>query len=208
MKSAKLFLIVLAVAASGSVGCGAVHLRASFQSLGEMNLERDAAIRKAFDESRGKKIDGLEKISVLVDTVPAGIKWDGRVISVEPGFQHVIVGKFAVTPSFRFFPDFVDDWRKGLCWWQQPLVVATLFIWMAVPTYYACFSTIVRDKREIVTEVKRVTAVAGGDMAMIQFIWGHEEVARGASGWILRRDPKVPKDNTKPMPKPPVPTRI
>jgi hypothetical protein len=182
--------------------CGTVQGAATFQGFGVADLERDAEVIAQFDETKG---DGVKRdqVTVLLDTLPEGIKVSEGSFGVEEGFQHEIVGKFVIgsgAASFLWFSDFEEGWRKGMCYWQVPLVWVTLTIWIVVPTYYPCFATPVRTKIAVTRDAKALAAAADADTVLMGFIGGSQDETFGAAGLLVRIDPAMKgKIKTKPF---------
>ncbi|MEM9692304.1 MAG: hypothetical protein AAGA56_07155 [Myxococcota bacterium] len=186
--------------------CGTVHPTARFQSFGTVDIVRDAEIVKNFDNGDGLSAAPTDgEIIVLIDTLPEGITTNNTSFSVEEGYQHELVGKFALASQGRFywlvgFPEYDDGWRKGLCYWQAPLHWLTLGLWMLVPTDYACNTATARDKVTFVADVKRLAKEAGADTAIIGFLGINQEEAVAVGGILLRLDPKLKGEELKTKP--------
>lgn len=189
----------------GLIGCGPLQSEPNFQGFGEADLERDAQVLQRYDELRGDEKPRKE-VRVLLDTIPEGIKLDGGQFSVEEGYQHQIVGKFALAPQggmfyfMAWFHDYEDGWRKGLCYWQVPLEWLTLGIWTAVPTAYPCFPTPAREKLKLQADAKALAEAAGADTVIMGWFMSlDQKEALGAAGLLIKLDPRM-KDALKTKP--------
>ncbi len=185
----------------GLLGCGAVRSEPAFQGLGEADLERDAAVIETYEATVGDEAK-REDIRVLLDTLPVGIKLSEGSFGVEEGYNHQMIGKFALGPGANlfWFNDFEAGWRKGLCYWQVPLTWLTLTLWWAVPTFYPCFPSSYRTKLAVTRDAKTLAAAAGADTVIMGFLGGDQEDTLGAAGLMIRLDPEMKgKIETKPI---------
>jgi hypothetical protein len=189
--TAHLLILVLTLLTVLS-GCAPLHRTVEYTATGAADPRGDAEIKANFVAERENPLPAeAEAVTVLIDTVPEGISLEDGVLGVEDGYQHQIVGKFKVGPDAGFFPAYKEGWRKGVCYWQQPLVVATLFIWMLVPTYYPCYVTHALPKIEMVDALKRVAYEAGGDMVVATYLQENQDKAMTAVGFIIQADPRM-----------------
>jgi hypothetical protein len=189
-KNIILMVIVTMVVAAG---CAPLHMQANFSHMGEANPTLDQTINDQYEEVRDQPTQGASEVKVLVDALPEGLSFNDGVIANQDGFGHQILGKFSIGPDHGAFPEYRQGWRKGVCYWQQPLVWVSLTLWMMVPTYYPCFTTGLNPKQTIIDEVKRLAQVAGGDLAVISYFGVSMDAreARGAAGFILKIDPQM-----------------
>lgn len=198
-------ILVVAICLGFASGCATVHSQLRFQGFGDADLERDARVVEDFRTKRGA--GGLtEDVKLLIDTIPEGIKASEGTFSVEEGYQHEIVGKLVLVPGngldywITGFPDYEDGWRKGVCYWQVPLHWLTFGTWQIVPTSYPCVTTLTRSKIALSREAKAAAAAAGADTAIVSFVGGDQENALGATGLLLRLDPRMKKGDVKTKP--------
>ena len=175
-----------------STGCAPLHRTVEYTATGAADPRGDTKIKENFEAGRESPLPAdAENVTVMIDTVPEGITLENGVLGVEDGYQHRIVGKFKVGPDAGFFPAYKQGWRKGACYWQQPLVIATLFIWAIVPTYYPCYTTPALPKAEVVDALKRVAFEAGGDMVVATYLQESQDQASSAVGFIIQTDPRM-----------------
>lgn len=183
-----------------SSGCASVYMRASFHHIGEADPTIDQRVKDEYEAQYTQPYQGQENIKVLVNSIPEGLSWSDGLISNKEGYQHQILGSFSLGASWGAFPDYKQSWRKYVCYWQEPLVWVTLAVWYLVPTYYPCYTTSMRPKEEIIAEVKRLTGIAGGDLAVIQYGGVDPEepsLASSAGGFIIKLDPRLKREGYK-----------
>ncbi len=128
---------------------------------------------------------------MLIDTVPEGVSLDGGVLGIEEGYEHRILGKFALTGDSGIFPAYRNSWRKPYCYPQCVLVIGTLFLWAIVPTFYPCFTTEMVGKAEMVDALKLLAYEAGGDLVIATYLTQDQDRAAQAVGFVLQADPRV-----------------
>lgn len=162
----------------------------------------DAALDSATDSTMRDAIKngapGSEKVIVLVDAAPEGIRMDAGRPVVELGFEHQLLGKVSIearTGGFFFiarFLDYRETWRKVLCYWQVPLEWFTLGLWSLVPTSYGCFAgAALLAKEDALADVKNAAMSVGADMVLLTYSKETKEKVRGVTGWLLRLDPRT-----------------
>lgn len=174
------------------LGCGAVHRKAAFSSTGAANPAADSKIRDGFKANRAKPLPPeAQAVTVLIDTVPEGVSLDDGVLGIEEGYEHQILGKFALTGDSGIFPAYKTSWRKPYCYPQSVLVIGTLFLWAMVPTYYPCFPSEMISKAEMVDALKLLAYEAGGDLVIATYVADNEDMANHAVGFVLQADPRV-----------------
>jgi hypothetical protein len=186
-------LLFTLTCASLNWGCAPVYRTVQYTSAGAADPAGDAELKESFDAERAEPLPAdAESITVLIDTVPEGVALENGVLAIEDGYQHEILGKFALTPDGKlFFPAYKQGWRKGVCYWQQPLVIGTLFIWGMIPTYYPCYVTGAISKAEMVDALKRVAYAAGGDLVIATYVFSNQDKTTAAEGFVLRADPRM-----------------
>jgi hypothetical protein len=174
------------------LGCGAVHRKATFSSTGAADPAADNKIRDDFKTARATPLPAeAQAVTVLIDTVPEGVSLEGGVLGVEEGYEHVILGKFALTGDAGIFPAYKTSWRKPYCYPQSVLVVGTLFLWALVPTFYPCFTTENVSKAEMVDALKLLAYEAGGNMVIATYVTHDQDRAAQAVGFVLQADARV-----------------
>src|SRR5688572_26876616 len=174
------------------LGCGAVHRKATFSSTGAADPAADTKIRDEFKAAREQPLSAeAQAVTVLIDTVPEGVSLEGGVLGIEEGYEHRILGKFTLTGDSGLFPAYKTSWRKPYCYPQSVLVVATLFLWAMVPTFYPCFTTEMITKAEMVDALKLLAYEAGGDLVIATYLTEDQDRATHAVGFVLQADPRV-----------------
>jgi hypothetical protein len=183
---------ILLVGTTGILGCGAVHRKATFSSTGAADPAADTKIRDDFKTARTAPLPAeAQAVTVLIDTVPEGVSLEGGVLGVEEGYEHVILGKFALTGDAGIFPAYKTSWRKPYCYPQSVLVIGTLFLWALVPTYYPCFTTENVSKAEMVDALKLLAYEAGGNLVIATYVTHDQDRAAQAVGFVLQGDARV-----------------
>jgi hypothetical protein len=209
----RLPVVVAAVLLSSlSTGCAALKVKpTAYTSFGEADPGKDKAIVERYSELL-KSTEPRPEVKVLVDTVPEGVDVKDGAITVDKESPHTLVAKFSIGAPGGFFPDYKQSWRKGLCYWQTPLVVATLFAWAAVPTYWPCFSSSAMSRQDLIEATKTLAWSAGANLVVLSYVGAStDEAVYGGVGFLLSTDlstfdPKKtkPKDkDSKPMAKAP-----
>jgi hypothetical protein len=191
------WLLLALVLQLASVGCATVHPKITYQGFGEADPEGDHRVMENYRKSRETKVSKQE-VRVLVDTLPEGLVLEGKTLKTQDGYQHNVLGKFAVSPKgpvgpwgLLVFPDYRQSWRKGYCYWQAPLGWLTIGIWpFFVPLAYPCWPTPVTGARRVLSAVRNLVKSAGGDMAVIGYI-RHDGRIFGATGFAIRIDPRM-----------------
>lgn len=191
------------------LGCGAIQPTLNYEGFGAADPERDQAMVQKLRETEPPPVGS--EVVVLVDTIPEGINLDDGAIKVEDGYQHQLLGKFALLPgaggfvSAISFPDYKDSWRKGYCYWQAPLGWVTLTLWtFLVPLNYPCWGDASMEKKDAVAEAKQVAKAAGGDLVIMTYagagLGGDANYVYGAVGFILKVDPRMKQGDIKTKP--------
>lgn len=190
--ASRLLAPLLIVAVSGLSGCAPLHRTVEYTATGAADPRGDAKVKEDFEAERANPLPPeAESATILIDTVPEGVSLENGVLGIEDGYRHQIIGKFKMGPDMGIFPAYTEGWRKGVCYWQQPLVLVTLFIWVLVPTYYPCYVTGAVDKADMVDALKRVAYEAGGDLVIATYVGENQDRATSAVGFILRADPRL-----------------
>jgi len=186
------FLLVAFLATSGAA-CGAVHSQMQLTKFGAADPLLEKQIRADFyGMSEAQTGVDAQEVTVLVETFPEGLVIEEGTLRVLEGFSHEVIARFKLFPDRGVFVDYKDTWRKALCYPQDVLVVATLGIWVIVPTNYPCFVEGSPDKLVWLEDVRRAAKAAGGDLAIISFMDGPgSDRAWGVSGYIIKSDKKA-----------------
>lgn len=173
-------------------GCGQVHRRAQYTRSGAADPVADKNVADRYKASVGEPASAeASKVVVMIDTLPPGVSLKDDVLSVEPGFDHEVIGKFTLGPDISFFHNYRDGWRRGFCHPQQILYVGTLFIWGLVPLYYPCYPTGIVSKVDMVDYLKKLGAAAGGDLIIASYVGGDADNVAMTTGFVLRADPRL-----------------
>ncbi|MEM9695450.1 MAG: hypothetical protein AAGA56_23095, partial [Myxococcota bacterium] len=104
-------------------------------------------------------------------TVQKGYESKYQVIgSIEADYERATSG--AILKNTYWTWDYDEGWRKGYCYWQVPLKIATLGIWSyVVPLHYPCFAGAPGDEQERVAamyvEMKRGAKLMGGNLVIV-----------------------------------------
>ena len=157
-----------------------------------------------------------DDVKALVMELPPGITLNGDVLQVDSS-HYDLLGKVSAKPAGEFFYPYRESWRKPVCYPQRVLVVATLFIWLAVPTSWPCFISAgsVDDRRDrIVEAMKRATQAMGGNLVLVGGFGGTVSITKTSSstavvrtmeategvGWALRATPATRAKTTPALP--------
>lgn len=185
-------LVALFVTLVLLAGCGQVHRRVQFTRSGAADPVADKNVSERYKESvREPASADASKVVVMIDTLPPGVTMKDDVLSVEPGFDHEVIGKFVLGPDAAFFYNYRDGWRSGYCHPQQILFVGTLFIWGLVPLYYPCYVDANISKVDMVEYLKKLGVAAGGDLIIASYVGGDAENVAVTQGFVLRADPRL-----------------
>lgn len=178
-------------------GCGAVTPKPQYTRLGLADPEADKRVTDRYLAIRKSTDVDLSKARVFVDTIPEGLRLQDGQLSVEDGYAHKIVGKFVLLNTRKrlyWFPpffDYEDKWRKGFCYWQVPLVWATLGVWSISPTAIPCHPAEKQPKAVWVKEVRAVAIAGNADSAIMSYVSPWEDEAAGAAGFLFHIDPAL-----------------
>lgn len=148
-----------------STGCASAvwHPRVEGVSGEYKNVE---AISEKAEEVPEGRADGVKAI---VMQLPEGMELKGDVLAVDTT-RYEVLGQVSAKPAGEFFYPYREGWRRPFCYPQRVLVVATLFVWAAVPTSWPCFISTgsVDDRRDrIVEAMKRATQTMGGNLVLV-----------------------------------------
>lgn len=176
--------------------CGAVNPQLFLTKYGNADPALEKQIRDDFATmSADTKAVDAEEVAVLVETFPEGLLLDEGSLKVKEGYAHLVIARFTLTPDRGLFVDYKEAWRKGVCYPQDVLVLATIGLWALLPPNYICWAQGAPDKTEWIEEVRRVASAAGGDLAVISFFaFVEQDRAPGVQGYIIKTDPKVNRD--------------
>jgi hypothetical protein len=183
-------------------GCAPTLPRVTYTGLGAADPVRDQQATSAVYDQDVRRRLTREPVTVMMDSVPPGLRLNAigvddsgpafNGIQVQPGYQHRVVGRFRMGGTAgTLFSEYRQPWRKALCYPQEPLAVATVFLWrFLVPLYYPCF-TGTPTRADLVGDIKALAAAAGGDLVVGRYLWPREDQAAGAWGFIIRMDPRL-----------------
>jgi hypothetical protein len=124
-----------------------------------------------------------EGVKAVVLQLPPGMELKGDVLEVDSS-RYEVLGKVSAKPAGSFFYPYREGWRRPVCYPQQVLVVATLYLWAAVPTSWPCFVSggSVEERRDrIVEAMRRATKAMGGNMVLVGGFGGQVTVAMTSS---------------------------
>lgn len=152
-----------------------------------------------FDEAtaRVELIEALDTEGFHFD--PASTK-----LVAAPGSGNVVLQRVQISfPTMEnfarlfWFGDYRPEqrWRKGLCYWQVPIMWLTLGVWHIVPIYYPCVPGFwhtgamreiagKRKRNEILADALRAEACRLGGDAVV----GAKVQNTGATGWVVQRE--------------------
>lgn len=192
------FPLALALGVVFSTGCARLVPSVNYTAAGTADAVLDSTTDAVMREAIKNGAPGSEKVVVLVDAAPEGVRMDAGRPIVEPGFQHQVLGKVSIaarTGGFFFiarFLDYRETWRKILCYWQVPLEWFTLGIWSLVPTSYGCFAGAAYiEKDDVLADVRNAARAIEADMVLLTYSKETNEKVRGVTGWMLRLDPRT-----------------
>jgi hypothetical protein len=194
----------LLVASPLMTGCATAVWHPRVESVSGEYKNVESMSEKADDRTEGSADD----VKAIVMQLPPGITIEGDVLTVD-STRYEMLGKVSAKPAGEFFYPYREGWRRPVCYPQRVLVVATLYLWMAVPTSWPCFISggSVDDRRDrIVEAMKRATRELGGNMVLIGGFSGTVMIAKTSStsatviemeategvGWALRVKTDVP----------------
>jgi hypothetical protein len=185
-------------------GCATAVWHPRVESVSGEYKNVESMSEKADDRTEGSADD----VKAIVMQLPPGITLEGDVLTVDTT-RYEMLGKVSAKPAGEFFYPYREGWRRPVCYPQRVLVVATLYLWMAVPTSWPCFISggSVDDRRDrIVEAMKRATRELGGNMVLIGGFGGTVMISKTSStsatvsemeategvGWALRVKTDVP----------------
>ncbi len=139
----------------------------------------------------------VDDVRVFLGTLPEGVQLHDGKISVDAA-RYEVLGEVTAAPKGSgfarmnvWFYDYPEDesWRKGLCYWQTPLVWVTLGIYLFVsPFNYPCWvvdgsgaSDIEDRKHRIIETLRKGTKALGGNMLVVTGLGSTTFVAAGSS---------------------------
>lgn len=179
-----------------AAGCAPLAPSYAYQGFGAADPARDRTVAAKIETAPTPK---PAEVTVLLDTVPEGLAGDANGwFHVEPGWQHEVLGKVDVSPNGHVsfaallgFPDYEDAGHKAACYPQTILTWATLTLWAFVsPTAYPCWGKVGLEKEEVVDDLRKAGAAAGGDLVVGSLMVVNDRVY-GAHGIVVRADPRV-----------------
>ncbi|AKV00447.1 hypothetical protein AKJ09_07110 [Labilithrix luteola] len=123
-----------------------------------------------------------EQVKAIVGQLPPGISLKDGVLSVDED-RYEVLGKVEAEPNSDFFYPYREKWRRPVCYPQRVLLVATLFVWAAVPTSWPCFvssGSVEENRDRAVESLKRATKVLGGNLVLVTGF------GLGSVAWAIR----------------------
>ncbi|MFT4626334.1 MAG: hypothetical protein ACI8PZ_005011 [Myxococcota bacterium] len=174
----KIALVCTLVAAQG---CYVITPTAKVSNFGAMDPARDKAMSEQADD-----LESTPPITVLAGTAPEGLELvdNGSKLVVLEGYEdrYRVIGmaegdympkaqKAVINNIYGTWTYEDTPWRKGYCYWQVPLKVATLGLWAYLPPHYPCIGSAPRDEDErqiaLIEEMKKSTHVMGGNTLLV-----------------------------------------
>jgi hypothetical protein len=172
-------MLVIGALAATQVGCASAVWHPRVESVAGEYKNTQAMSEKAADITEG----AAEEVKAVVMQLPPGMDLKGDVLEVDET-RYEVLGKVAAKPAGDFFYPYREGWRRPVCYPQRVLLVATLFIWAAVPTSWPCFISAgtVEDRRDrIVEAMRRATKAMGGNMVLVAGFGGTVTVSKTSS---------------------------
>ena len=153
-------------------GCAQARSTAAYHSLGVVDVARDARTVAQWEETR--RGDAPADVRVYVAALPDGLTVDSGTLEVEEGRAHRILGRFRLAPTRHQygtvgFSEYEDPMAAALCYPQVLLTWATLGLWVAVPTSWACLSDPFQPREALIDQARHLAAAAGGDAVVGMF---------------------------------------
>lgn len=197
--------LLIALLAATTQGCASAVWHPRVDSVSGEYKNTEAISAKADDAVEGSADD----VKAIVMQLPPGVTIEGDVLTVDPN-RYEVLGKVSAKPASDFFYPYREGWRRPVCHPQRVLAVATLFVWLVVPTSWPCFVSggSVDDRRDrIVEAMKRATHAMGGNMVLIAGFGGTVMISKTSStsavvgqmeategvGWAIRVKTDVPE---------------
>jgi hypothetical protein len=128
------YLVGLLICASG---CAHSAYHVGIESLGA-NVDPYPFQKAALDMSWADAAD----IEVQVGVMPEGVEYANGALNTNSSAWDIVAKVYTIQGSGRgVLRAYAEDekWKNTYCGVQTPLAIASLFVWMAVPTYYPCF---------------------------------------------------------------------
>ncbi len=175
--------------------CATMRPSATYTGLGEADPSRDRKVVSQFRSALDATGDApVPEAKILMNTIPEGIDVGNDTLQVAAGYRHRVLGRFMISYPMGtplWFSDYESTGLKVLCYPQVPLVWLTLTLWIAAPTTYPCWGSVLRDKADAVDHVKQLVHSAGGNAAIITADGGDHERTMMLGGYILEIDPEM-----------------
>jgi hypothetical protein len=191
-------LAMLAMIAAGSLGCARLQYRAEHkQAIKDTTSQRHRG-DIYFDKALGR-------VEIVTQLEPTGFSYDKVAMRMNAGAEsgHEVLQYISIEfPTMEnparvlWFGDYAPHqrWRRGLCYWQVPIMWVTLGIWHLVPVYYPCIPAIWHTGalREVAGEEKRIAILRSALQAEACRLGGTAVIGvaiddGGAAGWVVRR---------------------
>ncbi len=183
---------LLLATAMATSGCASANYAPVITPAGEYRDAHDLG-----DRAESYSWAQVDDVRVFLDSLPEGVQLHDGKIAVDPA-RYEVLGEVSAAPKGSgfarmnvWFYDYPEDesWRKGLCYWQTPLVWVTLGIYLFVsPINYPCWvvdgssaSAIEDRKHRIIETLRTGTKALGGNMLVVTGLGSTTYVAAGTS---------------------------
>jgi hypothetical protein len=146
-------------------GCASAVWHPRVESVSGEYKNVEAMSRQADDIPEGQ----AEDVKAVVMALPPGTSLEGDVLKVD-STRYEVLGKVSAKPAGEVFYPYRESWRKPVCYPQRVLMIATLFVWMLVPTSWPCVvngGSVDERRDRIVESMKRATRAMGGNMVLV-----------------------------------------
>ena len=162
-------------------GCYKLQPKAELTTFGSFDPARDKALAE-----QANTLEAAGPITVVAGTVPEGLSLveEGSKLVVLEGYQdrYRVLGEARGDYSEALSKNFINTfygawkyeetpWRRGYCYPQVPLKVATLGIWALIPFHYPCTASLDRTEEgrqiALIEEMKKATQVMGGNLLIV-----------------------------------------
>jgi hypothetical protein len=157
----------LALGSLSLAGCASVVWLPRVDAVPGEYRSTQSLAEKAEEMPEGATTD--VKAIYMVD-MPPGLQMADGVLRYDPN-EYEMLGKVSARPSDSFFYPYREGWRRPFCYPQQVLLIATAFIWLAVPAYWPCLVAGGPESEQrdwVVEALKRATKAMGGNLVLIR----------------------------------------
>jgi hypothetical protein len=167
-------------------GCASVGPTAFFRST-TANPDHDNRVMDDYTAHRNNPV--FQDVTVVEsDEKKAGLEVVDGSLGRFRGADIEILGNFELRADGHtpfVFTDYSSFPRKLICWPQVPLMWITLAVWTIVPTSYFCWSKTPGSREKWLTWVKQLVDSAGGDLGVVTFDRGEDNVGV-AKGYVIK----------------------